>query len=72
MSQLLAFESQLPKLGGQPRGYTPQEWEAQRSEITRLYAEENIALKDVVQIMKTNCSFFATYVPASIAEVPLF
>lgn len=62
MSQLLAYSSPPSKLSSQPRGYTSQEWEAQRSEISRLYDVEDIALKDVVQIMKSNRSFFATYV----------
>jgi hypothetical protein len=63
MSQVLTLNTAAPSLGGQPRGYTSQEWEAQRSEITRLYAGENIPLKDVVQIMKTKYSFVATCVP---------
>jgi hypothetical protein len=63
MSQVLTLNAAVPNLGGQPRGYTSQEWEAQRSEITRLYAGENTPLKDVVQIMKTKYSFVATYVP---------
>lgn len=62
MSQVLTLKSSLPNLGGQPRSYTSQEWEAHRSEIKRLYADQNIPLKDVIQIMKTGCSFFATYV----------
>ncbi|PMD17828.1 TPR-like protein [Hyaloscypha hepaticicola] len=60
MSQVLTLKSSLPNLGGQPRSYTSQEWEAHRSEIKRLYADQNIPLKDVIQIMKTGCSFFAT------------
>ena len=65
MSQVLTLTSPVPNVGGQPRGYTFLEWEAQRSEITRLYATENIALKDVVQMMTINYSFFATCVPRS-------
>jgi hypothetical protein len=62
MSQVLTLKSSAPNLGSQPRGYTPQEWEAVRPEITRLYGDHNIPLKDVVKIMKTSYSFFATYV----------
>jgi hypothetical protein len=65
MNQGLTLDSSVPRFGGQRRAYTSQEWEAQRSEITRLYADENIPLKDVVQIMKTNHSFSATCVPTS-------
>jgi hypothetical protein len=63
MSQVLTLKSSAPNLGRQPRGYTSQEWEAARPEITRLYGDHNISLKDVVKIMKTSYSFFATYVP---------
>jgi hypothetical protein len=65
MNQGLTLDSSVPRFGGQLRGYTSQEWEAQRSEIRRLYADENIPLKDVAQIMKTKYSFVATCVPKS-------
>jgi len=61
MSQVLTLPA-VGGRGGQPRSYTSQEWEAQRFEIQRLYADQNIPLKDVVEIMKTSYSFFATYV----------
>ncbi len=46
----------------QPHGHTSQQWEAQKINITRLYALQNLSLKDVVEVMKAKHSFFATYV----------
>jgi len=71
MNQVLTLKAPLPNLGGQPHSYTSQEWEAHRSEIKRLYADQNIPLKDVVQIMKTRYSFFATYVSSSRTRMSL-
>lgn len=42
--------------------HTSQQWDVQRPEITRLYAAQNLPLKDVVKIMKSRHSFSATYV----------
>jgi hypothetical protein len=66
MSQILTLKLSVPNFGCQPRSasHTSQEWEAQRSEITRLYGDEKIKLKDVIKIMETDYSFFASYVLA--------
>lgn len=46
--------------------HTSQEWEDQRSEITRLYLTENRPLKDIVEIMEREFSFCATCVAAQL------
>jgi hypothetical protein len=46
---------------------TSQEWEDQRSEITRLYLTENKPLKDIVEIMERKYSFCATCVTAQLS-----
>jgi hypothetical protein len=63
------LESTVANSRSQPRGYTSQQqWEARRSEITRLYADQNVTLKEVIEIMKTSYSFFATYVWSLVIE----
>jgi tetrahydrodipicolinate N-succinyltransferase len=45
-----------------PRPYTADQWEAQRSEITRLYVTEKRKLDEVAKIMAREHGLFAKYV----------
>lgn len=46
-------------MGKIPRDHSRIEWEKQRPEITRLYAAEDVPLKDVVEIMQNRHAFCA-------------
>ena len=57
----------MPNMWSQPRFHTSQEWEDQRSEITRLYLTENKPLKDIIETMENEYSFCATCVAAQLS-----